>query len=64
MRSALVPIVSSTSKWVMWVILAGILMLQTFPDYMDWYSHVSLTTLFSFITLPVEKMQPIVLRWQ
>ena len=25
MRSALVPVISSTSKWVMWVILAGIL---------------------------------------
>lgn len=56
MRSALVPIVSSTSKWVMWVILAGILMLQTFPGLL-WIgiAMFSLTTLFSFITLPVEK---------
>ncbi len=56
MRSALVPIVSSTSKWVMWGILAGILMLQTFPGLL-WIgiAMFSLTTLFSFITLPVEK---------
>ena len=56
MRSALVPIVSSTSKWVMWVILAGILMLQTFPQLL-WIgiAMFALTTLFSFITLPVEK---------
>src|SRR5690554_1076389 len=31
MRSALVPVISSTSRWVMWVILAGIVMIQTFP---------------------------------
>lgn len=56
MRSALVPIVSSTSKWVMWVILAGILMLQSFPGLL-WIGigMFALTTLFSFITLPVEK---------
>lgn len=56
MRSALVPIVSSTSKWVMWVILAGILLLQTFPGLL-WLGigMFALTTLFSFITLPVEK---------
>ena len=56
MRSALVPIVSSTSKWVMWVILARILILQTFPGLL-WIgiAMFSLTTLFSFITLPVEK---------
>lgn len=56
MRSALVPIVSSTSKWVMWVILAGILMLQTFPQLL-WIgiAMFALTTLFSFVTLPVEK---------
>src|SRR5690554_5510865 len=56
MRSALVPIVSSTSKWVMWVILAGILMIQTFPGLL-WIGigMFALTTLFSFITLPVEK---------
>lgn len=56
MRSALVPIISSTSRWVMWVILAGILMIQTFPALI-WIgiSMFALTTLFSFVTLPVEK---------
>jgi Zn-dependent membrane protease YugP len=56
MRSALVPIVSSTSKWVMWVILAGIVMVQTFPGLL-WFgiAMFALSTIFSFITLPVEK---------
>ncbi|MDD2327011.1 MAG: zinc metallopeptidase [bacterium] len=56
MRSALVPVISSTSKWVMWVILAGIIMIQTFP-MLIWIGigMFALTTLFSFVTLPVEK---------
>ena len=56
MRSALVPVISSTSRWVMWVILAGIIMIQTFPALI-WIGIglFSLTTLFSFVTLPVEK---------
>lgn len=56
MRSALVPIISSTSKWVMWVILLGIIMVQTFPALL-WIgiAMFALTTLFSFVTLPVEK---------
>ena len=56
MRSALVPIVSSTSKWVMWVILGGIIMIQTFP-MLIWIGigMFALSTLFSFVTLPVEK---------
>ena len=56
LRSALVPIVSSTSKWVMWVLLAGILMIQTFPGLL-WFGIAlfALTTIFSFVTLPVEK---------
>ncbi|NLX67204.1 MAG: zinc metallopeptidase [Bacteroidales bacterium] len=56
MRSALVPVVSSTSKWVTWVILAGIIMVQTFPTLL-WIgiAMFALTTLFSFVTLPVEK---------
>ena len=56
MRSALVPVISSTSKWVMWVILGGIIMIQTFP-MLIWIGigMFALTTLFSFVTLPVEK---------
>ncbi|NLY23540.1 MAG: zinc metallopeptidase [Bacteroidales bacterium] len=56
MRSALVPVISSTSRWVMWVILAGIIMIQTFHALI-WIGigMFALTTLFSFVTLPVEK---------
>ena len=55
MRSALVPVVNIASSLVTWVILAGILMLQTFPALL-WFGIAlfSTTTLFSFITLPVE----------
>ena len=50
MRSALVPVISSTSKWVMWVILAGILLIQAFP-MLIWVgiAMYGLITLFSFI---------------
>ncbi len=56
MRSALVPVISSTSKWMMWVILAGILLIEVFPMLL-WIgiAMFALTTLFSFVTLPVEK---------
>src|SRR5450759_1560545 len=30
-RSRLVPAVSFSSKWVQWILLAGILLVQTFP---------------------------------
>jgi len=55
MRSALVPVVSFASKWVMWVILAGIIFLQAFPQLL-WIGIAlfAMTTIFSFITLPVE----------
>lgn len=55
MRSALVPIVSYSSKWVMWVILGGMLMINTFPSLMlIGIILFAMTTLFSFVTLPVE----------
>lgn len=55
MRSALVPVVSFASQWVMWVILAGMFMLQTFPQLMLFGILLfAMTTLFSFVTLPVE----------
>lgn len=55
MRSALVPVVSFASKWVMWVLLAGIFMIQTFPALI-WIGIAlfAMTTIFSFVTLPVE----------
>jgi len=55
MRSALVPIVSFSSKWVQWILLGGILMVNTFPQLLlAGIVLFALTTLFSFITLPVE----------
>jgi Zn-dependent membrane protease YugP len=54
-RSNLVPVVSFTSKWVTWILLAGILMIKTFPALLlVGIVLFALTTLFSFITLPVE----------
>lgn len=55
MRSALVPVVSFASNWVQWVLLAGILLVNTFPQLLlAGIVLFALTTLFSFITLPVE----------
>jgi len=54
-RSNLVPVVSFTSKWVTWILLAGILLIRTFPALLlAGIVLFALTTLFSFITLPVE----------
>lgn len=55
MRSALVPAVSFASKWVMWVLLGGIFCINIFPQLL-WIGIAlfALTTIFSFVTLPVE----------
>ncbi len=54
-RSAMVPIVSFSSKWVQWILLGGILLINTFPQLLlAGIVLFALTTLFSFITLPVE----------
>lgn len=54
-RSRLVPVVSFSSKWVQWILLAGILMIKTFPALLlAGIILFALTTIFSFITLPVE----------
>jgi hypothetical protein len=54
-RSNLVPIVSFTSKWVTWILLAGILLIKTFPALLlVGIILFAFTTIFSFITLPVE----------
>lgn len=55
MRSALVPVVSFSSNIVSWVLLAGVLLINSFPSLI-WIGIglFALTTLFSFITLPVE----------
>jgi uncharacterized protein len=55
MRSALVPVVSFSSKWVQWILLAGILMLESFPQLLFiGILMFAMTTIFSFVTLPVE----------
>lgn len=55
MRSALVPAVSFASSWMQWILLIGIFTIQTFPQIMlGGIILFAMTTLFSFITLPVE----------
>ena len=55
MRSALVPVVSFSSKWMTWVLLAGMLLINVFPALMViGIVLFATTTLFSFVTLPVE----------
>ncbi len=55
MRSALVPVVQFSSSILSWVLLAGILLIQTMPQILlIGILLFATTTLFSFITLPVE----------
>ena len=55
MRSVLVPVVSFSSNIVQWVLLGGMLMLKAFPQLLlIGIILFAVTTLFSFITLPVE----------
>ncbi|MCW3109194.1 MAG: hypothetical protein JWQ09_3700 [Segetibacter sp.] len=55
LRSTLVPVVQFSSNIVQWVLLAGILMIQVFPGLLlAGIALFAVTTLFSFITLPVE----------
>lgn len=55
MRSALVPIVSFSSSIMTWVLLIGILTVESFPQLLlAGIILFATTTIFSFITLPVE----------
>ena len=55
MRSALVPVVNFASNIVQWVLLAGVLTINIFPGLLIFGIILfASTTLFSFITLPVE----------
>ncbi len=59
MRSALVPVVSMASKWVPWILIGGMLMLGSEGRGSSTLLLIGIvlfatTTLFSFITLPVE----------
>lgn len=54
-RSKLVPAVSFSSRYVQWILLAGVLLVNTFPALLlAGICLFALTTIFSFITLPVE----------
>ena len=55
LRSALVPPVEFASRWVQWVLLAGILLVEVFPNLLLFGIVLfGITTLFSFVTFPVE----------
>jgi Zn-dependent membrane protease YugP len=60
MRSALVPVVNFASNIVQWVLLAGVIMVSIFEGNLGWgvlwlgIILFATTTLFSFVTLPVE----------
>jgi Zn-dependent membrane protease YugP len=54
-RSQMVPFLSISSKYMQWIILAGVLLLNTTAIPLTiGVALFALTTLFSFITLPVE----------
>lgn len=55
MRSSLVPVVTFASKYVSWILLIGILCIESFPGILLLgIGLFAMSTLFSFITLPVE----------
>ena len=55
LRSKLVPVVNFASSWMQWILLAGIFTIRIFPQLMlAGIVLFAVTTLFSFITLPVE----------
>jgi len=55
LRSRLVPVVSFASNWMQWVLLAGIIFVRSFPQLLlAGIILFAVTTLFSFVTLPVE----------
>lgn len=55
LRSKLVPVVSFASSWMQWILLIGILTIQVFPQILTvGVALFACTTIFAFITLPVE----------
>lgn len=57
MRSALVPVVSFSSRMATWVILAGILIMATTNNTLICWigiAMIAMSALFSIVTLPVE----------
>lgn len=55
MRSKLVPVVQFSSSIVTWILILGVIMINSFPQLLlAGIALFALTTLFSVITLPVE----------
>jgi Zn-dependent membrane protease YugP len=55
LRTALVPVVLFSSRFVMWVLLAGVFLVESFPILLEiGIALFALTTAFSLVTLPVE----------
>ena len=55
LRSRLVPVVQFSSSIVQWILLAGIFMVNTFPQLLlGGIVLFAMTTIFSVVTLPVE----------
>lgn len=55
LRSALVPAVEFASHWVQWILLAGILLVESFPGLLlAGIGLFAIMTIFSLVTLPVE----------
>ena len=54
-RSSLVPAVSFSSRYMQWILLGGILLINTFPALLLFGIFLfAMITIFSFVTLPVE----------
>lgn len=55
LRSSLVPVVTFANKYVSWVLLAGVILIQLTPALL-WFGIIlfGATTFFSIVTLPVE----------
>lgn len=55
LRSKLVPVVSFASTWMQWILLIGILTISVLPQILTvGVALFACTTIFAFITLPVE----------
>jgi Zn-dependent membrane protease YugP len=55
LRSRLVPVVSFASQWMAWLLLLGCLFVNSFPQLLlIGIILFATTTVFSFVTLPVE----------
>lgn len=55
LRTALVPVVNFSNKFVSWVLLGGLLLIKVFPALLlIGIAIFAISTLFSLVTLPVE----------